>query len=301
MASVKKETIGFIGTGTMGKSMSLNLMKAGYPLIAYDINPKPLQELKEKGAAVGRSIKEVAAQANVIITMLPNSEDVEKVILGENGVIEGVKGDAIVIDMSTIDPSVSRRISQVLQSKNIKMLDAPVSGGPPGAEAGTLSIMVGGDEDIFHKCQDVFKAMGKNIFHCGSNGNGAIVKCINNLLTGTYAIASAEALALGVKAGVDFKTLFDVISVSTGQNVFIKTAGAAKAFKGDFEPGFMANLMYKDLGIAVTLAREQGVPVPVGALSHQMFSHIKASGLGKKDWTITIKPYEDLLNLKLRL
>ncbi|MCJ7595346.1 MAG: NAD(P)-dependent oxidoreductase [Desulfobacterales bacterium] len=295
-----KETIGFIGVGVMGKSMALNLLKAGYPVVAHDLNPKPLEELKQKGATIGKSSKEIASQSNVVITMLPNSEDVEKVILGENGVVEGVGNGAIVIDMSTIDPSVSRKIAQILGSKNIRMLDAPVSGGPPGAEAGTLSIMVGGDEGVFHQCENIFKAMGKNIFYCGANGNGATVKCVNNLLTGTFAIISAEALALGVKAGVDFKTLFDVISVSTGQNVFIKTAGAAKAFKGDFEPGFMADLMYKDLGIAVTLAKEQGVPLPVGALCHQMFSHLKAAGLGKKDWTITIKPLEDLLNIKLR-
>jgi len=147
--SVGKETIGFIGIGVMGKSMALNLLKAGYPLFAYDLNPKALEELKQKGAAIGKSSKEVAGQSDVIITMLPNSDDVEKVILGENGVMEGVRGASIVIDMSTIDPSVSRRISQILQSRNIKMLDAPVSGGPPGAAAGTLSIMVGGMKMFF--------------------------------------------------------------------------------------------------------------------------------------------------------
>lgn len=298
--SDRKETIGFIGTGVMGKSMSRNLIKAGYPLIVYDINPKPLEELKEMGAAVGRSSKDVAGQSDVVITMLPNSEDVEKAILGQNGVMEGIRGNSIVIDMSTIDPSVSRRISQNLLTKGIKMLDAPVSGGPEGAEAGTLSIMVGGDENIFHKCEDIFKSMGKNIFHCGPNGNGAIVKCVNNVLAGTMAAVTAEALAMGVKAGVDFKVLFDIISVSTGRSVFLKYACPQKAFKGDFEPGFMADLMYKDLGIAMTLAREQSVPMPVGALSHQIFSHLKASGLGKKDWSITIKQYEDLLGIKLR-
>ena len=298
--SLQQRTIGFIGVGKMGKPMSLNLLKAGYPLIVYDINPYPLEELKEKGAAIGQSSKEVASQSNVIITMLQKSEDVENAILGENGVIEGVKSHSVIIDMSTIDPSVSRRIAQVLLSKNIKMLDAPVSGGPPGAEAGTLSIMVGGDEKVFHECEDIFKAMGKNIFYCGPNGNGEIVKCVNNLLTGTYAIISAEAFAMGVKAGVDFKVLFDVISVSTGQSNFIKTACPAKAFKGDFEPGFAADLMYKDLGLAMTLAKEQGVPLLMGGLSHQIFSQIKASGLGKKDWSITMKMFEDLLNIKLR-
>jgi len=284
----------------MGKLMSLNLIKSGYPLIAYDINPTPLEELKQKGAVIGQSSKETASQSNIIITMLPNSEDVEKVILGENGVVEGVKNNSIIIDMSTIDSSVSRRIAQVLSSKKIKMLDAPVSGGPPGAEAGTLSIMVGGDEDTFHECEDLFKAMGKNIFYCGPNGSGEIVKCVNNLLTGASALISAEAFAMGVKAGVDFKVLFDVIGVSTGQNTFIKAACPAKAFKGDFEPGFMVDLMYKDLGLATTLAREHGVPLLMGGLSHQMFSNIKASGLGKKDWSITMKLFEDLLNIKLR-
>jgi 3-hydroxyisobutyrate dehydrogenase len=298
--SGRQKTIGFIGIGTMGKLMSLNLIKSGFPLIAYDINPKPLDELKEKGAAIGHSSKEIARQSDVVITMLPNSEDVEKAILGENGVIEGVKSNSIIIDMSTIDPSVSRKMAQILLPKKIKMLDAPVSGGPPRAEAGTLSIMVGGDEDIFHECGDIFKAMGKNIFYCGPNGNGAVVKIVNNLLTGTAAIISAEALALGVKAGVDFKLLFDVISVSTGQNDFIKMACLAKAFKGDFEPGFKANLMCKDLGLAMTLAKEQGVPLVMGGLSHQMFSYIKASGIGEKDWSVTVKMFEDLLNIKLR-
>ena len=298
--SDRKENIGFIGIGIMGKPMSRNLIKAGYPLIVYDINPKPLEELKEMGATIGRSSKEVASRSDVIITMLPNSGDVEKVILGEDGVMEGIKGDSIVIDMSTIDPSVSRRISEILLTKSIMMLDAPVSGGPEGAETGTLSIMVGGPEDIFHKCEDIFNAMGKNIFHCGPNGNGAIVKCVNNLLAGTMAVISAEAFAMGVKAGVDLKTLFDIISVSTGRNVFIKYAAPSKAFKGDYEPGFMVDLMHKDLGLAVTLAREQGVPLPVGALSHQIFSQLKASGLGRKDWTITVKQYEDLLGIKLR-
>ena len=296
----RKETIGFIGIGTMGKPMSLNLIKAGYPLIAYDINTKPLEELKEMGAGVGRSSKDVAGQSEVVITMLPNSEDVEKAILGEDGVMGGIKGESIVIDMSTIDPSASRRISQTLLTKKIRMLDAPVSGGPPGAEAGTLSIMVGGDEEIFHKCEGIFKAMGKNIFHCGPNGNGVIVKCVNNLLAGTMAVINAEALAMGVKAGVDFKVLFDIISVSTGRSVFLNHAAPDKAFKGDYEPGFKVDLMYKDLGLAVTLAREQGVPLPVGALSHQIFSQLKASGLGSKDWTITVKQYEDLLGIKLK-
>lgn len=299
--SVKPKTIGFIGIGTMGKPMSLNLIKAGYPLVAYDINPRPLEELRGKGAVIGSSVKEVASQSDIIITMLPRSEDVEKVLLGEHGVLEGVKSGAIVIDMSTIDASVSRRIAQAFLVKNVKMLDAPVSGGYLRAESGTLSIMVGGDEALFHECGDIFKAMGKNIFYCGPNGNGEVVKIVNNLLGAIQAAATAEVLSIGVKAGVEMKVLTEVIGVSSGTNDFIRFAGPAKAFKGDFEPGFTVDLMYKDLGLAMTLAREQGLPSLMGTLTHQMYLYLKSSGLERKDFSIIVKMFEDLMKVSLRL
>jgi 3-hydroxyisobutyrate dehydrogenase len=298
--AVQLKEVGFIGIGTMGKPMALNLVKAGYPLIAYDVDPRPLEELKAKGVMIRSSCREVAHQSDIIITMLPKSEDVEKVLLGEGGVIEGVKSDAIVIDMSTIDASVSRRIAQVFLSKNVRMLDAPVSGGYLRAEAGTLSIMVGGDEKIYQQCLDIFKAMGKNIFYCGPNGNGEVVKIVNNLLGAIQAVASAEVLSMGVKAGVDFKVLTDVIGASSGTNDFIKFAGPAKAFKGDFEPGFTVDLMYKDLGLAMTLSMEQGIPVPMGTLTHQLYLYMKSLGLGKKDFSVVTKMFEDLMNVKLR-
>jgi 3-hydroxyisobutyrate dehydrogenase len=301
MMSKGKKKIGFIGIGAMGKPMSLNLVKAGYPLIVYDINPKPLEALKEKGAGVAKSIKELVNQSNVVITMLPNSDDVEEVILGENGVLESIKTGDIVIDMSTIDPSVSRKVAEACLSKGIKMLDAPVSGAQPRAVAGTLTIMVGGDEGVFHTCQDIFEAMGQNIFYCGPNGSGGITKVVNNLLGAIQAMASAEVLSMGIKAGVDMKTLTDVISVSSGTNDFIKFAGPAKAFKGDFEPGFTVDLMYKDLGLAVNLAKEQGVPLLLGTMAHQMYLFMTSSGLGKKDFSIITKMFEDLMNVKLRL
>ena len=296
-----KEKIGFIGIGTMGKPMSINLLKAGYPLMAFDVNPKPLEELKEQGATIGQSGKEVAGQSDVIITMLPNSGDVEKAILGEKGVIEGARSNSIVIDMSTIDPSVSRKIAQVLSPKGLKMLDAPVSGGQMGAIAATLAIMVGGDEGISQKCLPIFQTMGKKIIFCGPIGSGEIVKIMNNLLAGINMIATAEALTLGVKAGVSLKTLYDAINASSGQNWAMQNYCAAKAFKGDFEPGFMAALMYKDLGLAMNLAKEEGIPLLIGGLSHQLYSNIVASGLGQKDSSIPVKMLEDLAKVKLRL
>ena len=236
-----KKIIGFIGLGTMGKPMALNLLEAGYQMNVYDINPEPLPELQANSARIGNSCKEVAGQSDVIITMLPKSEDVEKAILGENGVIEGAKANSIVIDMSTIDPSFSRRISKTLADKHIKMLDAPVSGGQAGAIGGTLTIMVGGEEKIFQECSDIFQALGKNLFYCGPSGSGDVVKIINNLLAGINMVACAEGLALGVKAGVDLKILYEVINTSSGQNFSMQTYCARKAFKGDFEPGFTAN------------------------------------------------------------
>lgn len=292
--------IGLIGVGTMGKPMGFNLMKAGYELTVYDINPKPLKEFQEKGAAVGQSIREVASKSDVVITMVPNSGDVEEVILKENGVMEGLKSHSIVIDMSTIDPSVSRKIAKTLREKDIYMLDAPVSGGQMGAEAATLAIMVGGEEEVFKKCLPVFKAMGKNIYYCGPSGNGEIVKIINNLMAGIFRMASAEALALGVKAGVPLKILYDVVNESSGQSRIVQVHGGAKAFKGDYEPGFASELMHKDLGLALNLGKEERVPLPLGALSHQLFTHLLSLGLGKKDTGVIFKVMEDLLNIKIR-
>ncbi len=295
-----KERIGFIGVGVMGKPMATNLMKAGYALTVFDLNPNPLKELQGRGATIAHSSKEVASQAQIVITMLPNSGDVEKVILKENGVIEGLKSNSIVVDMSTIDPSVSRSIAKTLAGKSMKMLDAPVSGGQKGAEDGTLTIMVGGDKDVFEACSPLFKAMGQNIFYCGPNGTGEIVKIVNNLLAATNRAVSAEGLALGVKAGADFKVLYDVICTSTGQSRSLQVTSAAKPFKGDYEPGFAAELMHKDLGLAMNLAKEEKVPVPLGAISHQLYNYLLASGLGKKDTGIIFKVYEDLLKVKLR-
>ncbi len=295
-----REKVGFIGLGTMGKPMALNLMKAGYKLIVYDINPNPLKDLKEKGADIGQSNKDVGSKSDIVITMLPKSDDVEEVILKKNGLIEGLKTNSIVMDMSTIDPSVSKNIAKILSAKNIKMLDAPVSGGQMGAEAGTLAIMVGGDEEVFKNCLPILQAMGKNIYYCGANGNGGIVKIINNLLAGIHRAASAEALSLGVKAGVNFKTLFEVINNSSGQSRSMQTYAAAKAFKGDFEPGFAVELLHKDLGLALNLAKEERVPLLLGALSQQIFTNLMALGLAKKDTGIIFKVMEDLLAVKIR-
>ena len=296
-----KQKIGFIGIGAMGKPMALNLLKAGYPLLVLDLNQEALAHLKEKGAQIGRSAKEVAGESDIVITMLPDSAAVNEVILGEQGVIHGVRSGSIVVDMSTIEPSVSRKAANALKDKNVPMLDAPVSGGTMGAEAGTLAIMVGGDREAYDRCLEVFQVMGTNIIYCGPSGNGETVKIINNMLFGVNMAAVAEALTLGVKAGVELKTLYDVIKSSSGQNWAMQVYYANKGFKGDFEPGFSAALLYKDLGLGMNLSKEEKAPVPVGELCHRIFKDINDDGLGKKDCSIRLKLMEELLNVKLRL
>jgi len=291
----------FIGIGAMGKPMSLNLLKAGYPVAVYDVNPDPLPELEANGAVISESCKDVASRSDIIITMLPDSAAVEAAILGGDGVVHGVRDGAVVIDMSTIDPSVSRRIAGVLAGKSVSMMDAPVSGGTMGAAAATLAIMVGGEEETYRRCLNVLQAMGKNITYCGPIGNGEIVKIINNLLFGINLAGVAEALSLGVKAGVKFQTLYDVIKSSSGQNWAMQVYCANKGFKGDYEPGFMSELLYKDLGLAMNLAKEEKVPLMVGGLAYQIQADINAAGLGKKDCSIRNKLMEDLLKVKLRM
>ena len=296
-----KQKIGFIGVGTMGKPMVANLLKSGYPVVVYDINPKPMEELREKGAEIAKSSKEIAELSEVVVTMLPKSEHVEDVVLGPNGVLEGVRKGALVIDMSTIDPAVTRKTARALLQKSVEMLDAPVTGGETGAQGGTLTIMVGGKEDVYRQCLDIFKAMGKNIFYCGPIGNGEIVKLVNNFFGGVHAVSTAEALSLGVKAGVDFKVLCDVIGEGTGSTGFMKYHCPNKAFKGDYEPGFMTELMQKDLGLVVNLGKETGVPLLMGGLAFQMFTLATASGLGKKDFSVLVKMFEDLLDIRMKL
>lgn len=296
-----KQRVGFIGVGTMGKPMATNLLKNGYPVIVYDINPKPVEELTGKGAETARSSKEIAQSSEVVITMLPKSEHVEAVILGPDGVLEGTHRGALVIDMSTIGPASTRKIAQALAEKGVEMLDAPVTGGDTGAQAATLTIMVGGKEDVYRESLDILKTMGKNIFYCGHSGNGEIVKLVNNFFGGVHAISTAEALSLGVKAGVDFKVLCDVIGEGTGATGFMKYHCPNKAFKGDYEPGFMTELMQKDLGLVVNLGQETGVPLLMGGLAFQMFTLATASGLGKRDFSVVVKMFEDMLKVKLKL
>jgi len=295
-----EKKIGFIGLGVMGKPMAKNLLKAGFSLCVYDIVPEPVKELVGAGAKAARSAREVGEKSEIVITIVPSSKEVKEVYLNEDGVLAGIKAGSIIIDMSTIDPIVSQEVAAAAQKKNVEMLDGPVSGGQGGAIEGTLTIMVGGKEEIFRQCQDIFAAMGKNIYYCGPVGSGEISKIVNNMVLAICMQATCEGMILGTKAGVQPKTLFEIISKSSGQNWALNTYMPKKAFKGDFEPGFMVDLMYKDLGLAQNLASAYKVPILFGAEVRQIFEMARVAGKGRKDFSAILTTLEEIVGVKVR-
>ena len=296
--------IGFIGIGVMGRPMTLNLLKAGHHVTIYARHPdKPeVQEVLNAGAKLAPSARAVAMASDIVITMLPNSPQVEEVVAGPQGVLEGARTGLIIIDMSTIAPSVSRKLAQNVSTRGVHLLDAPVSGGSQGAVNGTLTIMIGGEREIFEPARPVLEAMGKkeNIFHVGPNGSGEIIKLVNNVLCGAIAAAIAESFVLGVKAGADVDTMAKIISVSTGASWQLTNQFPLRAFNGSFQPGFMTDLLHKDLGLALDLAAENTVPATMIALTRQMYEMARAEGYGREDYTSLLKVLEQMAGVEVR-
>jgi len=296
------QRIGFIGLGLMGKPMARNLMKAGFPLTIYARHPENVQELVSEGATLVSSSRTVGAASDVVITMLPNSPEVEEVVFGEMGVLASARPGTIIIDMSTIAPDASRAFARRCAEKDVAFLDAPVSGGSNGAEAGTLSIMVGGDQGAFTTCRSIFEAMGskEKIFYVGPSGSGEVVKVANNLLCGAIAAATAEALALGVKAGVEVESLAKIIGVSSGASTQLGAVFPIRVFNGSFQPGFMTDLLYKDLGLALDLGTANGVPMEFAALTRELYARAREAGYGRADYTAVIKLLEEKAGVEVR-
>jgi 2-hydroxy-3-oxopropionate reductase len=286
-------TIGFIGLGIMGKPMAHNLLKAGYPLVVFNRSRQPMDELAQSGARAAESPKDVATQSDVVITMLPDSPQVEEVISGPGGVLEGVHEGLIVIDMSTISPIVTRQLAARLKERGAAMLDAPVSGGDKGAIAGTLSIMVGGDEAIFSQCLPIFQALGKTIVHVGENGAGQVVKACNQIVVALTIEAVSEALVLGAKAGVNPAKIIQVLSGGLAANRVMELRGEGM-LSHNFKPGFRIRLHQKDLGIALAAGRAYEVPLPVTTLVDQMLTALVVEGRGDLDHSALLTHLEDL-------
>lgn len=293
-----KKRIGFIGLGVMGKPMAMNLLKAGYPLTVWNRTRSKMEDLVKMGAAPGESPKDVAEKSDVVITMVTDSAAVEAVILGPSGVIEGVRPGMIVIDMSTISPSVTRRIAEKLKEKGVEMLDAPVSGGDIGAKQGTLSIMVGGSEEVFKECLPIFEVLGKRITYMGTNGMGQMTKLCNQVICALNIQAVCEGLMLGAKAGLDLEKLLSVVTAGAAGSWMLSNLGP-KIIKRDFEPGFKMVHQLKDLRLALAQASELNVPLPGTALVNQMFKAVEAAGLGEKGTQAAIVAVEKLAGFKV--
>lgn len=291
--------IGFIGLGVMGKPMARNLQAAGYDLVIYNRSTAAIDELVEAGAAKGASSCDVAAQCDIIITMLPNSPQVEEVVLGENGIIEGVKSGSIVVDMSSIDPLVSRNVGEALKEKGVKMLDAPVSGGEPKAIEGTLAIMVGGDKQVFKQLEPVLLKMGSSAVYCGELGSGNVTKLANQIIVALNIAAVSEAMVLATKAGVDPQVVFAAIRGGLAGSTVLE-AKMPLMLAGNFKPGFRIELHIKDLQNALNSAHEIGVPIPLTSQVMEIMQALRVDGKEKDDHGGIIQFYESLAKTEVR-
>ena len=294
-----KPKIGFIGLGIMGRHMSAHLIEAGYSLWVYDLNPAAVEELVGMGAVSCTSCKEIAANSDLVISMVPDSPDVEKVALGEDGIIEAAREGLIYVDMSTIAPATSQKVAVVLGEKGVRCLDAPVSGGEAGAMNAGLSIMVGGDEALFNQVMPIFEIMGKTITLCGGSGAGQTVKACNQIQVAMNFIGMAEAFVLGAKAGVDPAVILKVLSGGYAQTRVMDVRGP-KIIQGDFAPGFKSKFHYKDLNIVMDTARALNVPLPATALAHELFNALLATGRGELDHSAVINILEDWTGVQAR-
>jgi len=294
-----KQKIGFIGLGIMGAPMARNLLRAGYPLVVYDIVPEKVHEAVKAGAEAGSSSKDVAAKSEIVITMLPNSPEVKDAVLGPNGVLEGAKEGMILVDMSSIAPLASQEVAAKAKAKGVAMLDAPVSGGEPKAIEGTLAIMVGGPEEAFDRVKDILAVMGASVTWVGEIGSGNTTKLANQIIVALNIAAMSEAMVLATKAGVDPERVFQAIRGGLAGSTVLD-AKMPLALKGNFKPGFRIELHIKDLANALDTAHEIGVPVPLSSLVMEAMQALRVDGKAGDDHGGLIQFYEKLAKVEVR-
>ncbi|HXG15219.1 MAG TPA: 2-hydroxy-3-oxopropionate reductase [Calidithermus sp.] len=290
------QVIGFIGLGIMGRPMARNLLKAGYPLVVHNRSRAAVDELAAAGARAASSPRDVAGQCDVLITMLPNSPDVEAVALGPDGIIAGARPGLVYADMSTISPLVSQKVGRALEPRGVRMLDAPVSGGEKGAIEGTLSIMVGGDRAVFEQVLPVFQALGRTITYLGPLGSGGFTKLANQIIVALNLTALAEALTLARKAGLDREATLRALAGGLAGSRCLEQK-TPNYLSGSYQPGFKVDLHYKDLGLIMEAARALGVPVPTTAVVQELFGALRVRGRGGLDHSAIITLLEDLAGL----
>lgn len=288
--------IGFIGLGNMGHLMCRNILKKGRKLLVYDISPAAIERLTKEGAQAAKSVADLTKQSRHVITIIPTPKDVLDIYTRPDGILANAKPGTLCADSSTIDPGTAKIVYDAAKAKNLSFLDAPVTGAVKGAEAGTLTFMCGGDKDAFEKIKETLQLMGKNFVYCGAPGTGQVAKICNNMLLAITMLATSEALNLGKRNGVDTKLLTDILNTSSGRswtteiynpapNV-LPTAPSSK----DYQPGFAAALMTKDLGLAQMIATSSQSPTPLGSLTHQLYRiMIQNPTMREKDFSVVYK------------
>lgn len=274
---MSNEKIGFVGLGMMGLPMARNLVNDGYSVNVFDLNEATVNAAIEFSATSSESAAAVATKSNIVITMVPDSEHVEAVIAGPNGILEGLNSGSIVIDMSTIDPEMGKKMSNLVEAKGSKFIDAPVTGGVGGAEAGTLSILVGGNAEIFERALPVLNVLGGDVSHMGPVGSGHTTKIANQLIGVATLAGVAEAFVLAKKSGLDMQAFFDAVKNGAGRSWALETLGP-KILEGDFSPGFMVKHMQKDLRLAGQIAADTGTALPTSTLIAQLYRSVQADG-----------------------
>jgi 3-hydroxyisobutyrate dehydrogenase len=288
------QRVGFIGLGNMGYPISLNLLRSGYKLVVYDIVGEKIEKLVNEGATGARSPKEVAELSDIVMTSLPTPEALEEVVTGQQGILEADRVELTLIMLDTIPPATARKIALKASRQGVNVLEAPVSGGPYLAREGALTIMVGGDIYVFEKCKPLLEKIGRHIYYVGEIGTGSVVKLINNLLSLGNVALMCEAIVLGIKAGVNGRTLYEILSKSTGRSFALDYKLPNIIAKRRFDSGFAINLACKDLGIISNLAKELGYPLFTGSLIEQLYRLARAIGLGHEDHTAVVKLFENI-------
>jgi len=291
-------SVGFIGVGNMGNPMASNVLKAGFPMIVYDRNPQAMENLLQAGAQRAASAREVVEGSEIVLTSLPASPDVEAVYLEPGGLVDSAKPGTMLIDLSSVLPSTPRKIEPRAQARGVHFLEAPVSGGVSGARAATLAIMVGGDPETLTRAQPVLRAIGPNIFHVGPVGAGNTVKAINNMMASVNALAMMEGVALGVKAGLDPMTIYEVVKASSGGSKALERIPNS-LIPRRFEPGFKVQLMNKDLETFNTIAKELHVPVSFANVAQQYQQMAIAAGLAEQDTSVVMTIIERLAAMQV--
>ena len=293
------DKVGFIGLGAMGGPMALNLVKAGFALVVHDIDQTKTAPLRAKGAELAGTAEGVAAAAERTIVIVETTEQAESVIAGERGIIKSARPGHIVLCMATIDPFAARALADKLAAQGIAMLDAPVSGGTGRAQSGELSVIVGGAADVVARCEDLFAAMGNRTFHVGPLGNGLAMKLVNNMLVQVNTVAVAEALVLGVKAGLDPQMIYDVVRVSTGASAAWELR-VPRILNDDFEPGGTIDISYKDQELETAFAKRLGVPLLLANVTQQVYQMARARGLNKQDGAAIVKVFEQMAGVTVK-